>query len=55
MKKVKKVFQATAAAALAMVMSVSLFGCSGDNNEPVLDEDGNTIVQVMVHVAQQSA
>ena len=55
MKKVKKVFQVTAAAALAMVMSVSLFGCSGDNNEPVVDEDGNTIVQVMVHVAQQSA
>ena len=55
MKKAKKVFQVTAAAALAMVMSVSLFGCSGDNNEPVVDEDGNTIVQVMVHVAQQSA
>ena len=55
MKKVKKVFQVTAAAALAMVMSVSLFGCSGDNSEPVVDEDGNTIVQVMVHVAQQSA
>lgn len=55
MKKVKKVFQVTAAAALAMVMSVSLFGCSGDNNEPAVDEDGNTIVQVMVHVAQQSA
>ena len=55
MKKVKKVFQTTAAGRLAMVMSVSLFGCSGDNNEPVLDEDGNTIVQVMVHVAQQSA
>ena len=55
MKKVKKVFQTTAAAALAMVMSVSLFGCSGDNNEPAVDEDGNTIVQVMVHVAQQSA
>ena len=55
MKKVKKVFQVTAAAALAMVMSVSLLGCSGDNNEPVVDEDGNTIVQVMVHVAQQSA
>lgn len=55
MKKAKKVFQVTAAAALAMVMSVSLFGCSGDNNEPAVDEDGNTIVQVMVHVAQQSA
>lgn len=55
MKKAKKVFQVTAAAALAMVMSVSLFGCSGDNSEPVVDEDGNTIVQVMVHVAQQSA
>lgn len=55
MKKAKKVFQVTAAAALAMVMSVSLFGCSGDNSEPAVDEDGNTIVQVMVHVAQQSA
>ena len=41
---------------LASAVCVSLFGCAPDTNgEPTVDEAGNTIIQIMVHVAQQSA
>lgn len=41
---------------LASAVCVSLFGCAPDTKgEPVVDEAGNTIIQIMVHVAQQSA
>lgn len=43
-------------ALLAVLMAFSFIGCGGGNEtEEELDEEGNTIIDMMVHVAQQSA
>ena len=53
----KKMILSILMAVLAAVMCLSFFGCSktGGGTEPEVDESGNTIVKVMVHVAEQSA
>ena len=43
---------------LALSLGATLFGCGegpGGGDEPTVDESGNTIIKVMVHVAEQSA
>lgn len=42
-------------ALLAVVMAFSFIGCGGGGPEEEVDADGNTIIDMMVHVAQQSA
>lgn len=42
-------------ALFAALMAFSFIGCGGGGAEEELDEDGNTIIDMMVHVAQQSA
>lgn len=41
---------------LAAVMSLTVIGCNQtEKGEPEVDDSGNTIVKIMVHVAEQSA
>ena len=42
-------------ALLAVLMAFSFIGCGGGGPEEEVDADGNTIIDMMVHVAQQSA
>ena len=42
-------------ALLAAVMAFSFIACGGNTQEEELDAEGNTIIDMMVHVAQQSA
>lgn len=42
-------------ALLAVVMAFSFIACGGSGPEEEVDADGNTIIDMMVHVAQQSA
>ena len=53
----KKLLLSVLTIVFAAVMSLSFFGCAeaGSGSEPEVDESGNTIVKVMVHVAEQSA
>lgn len=53
----KKLLLSVLTIVFAAVMSLSFFGCTeaGSGSEPEVDESGNTIVKVMVHVAEQSA
>ena len=52
----KKWIAGILSALLAVLMAFSFIGCGGGNEaEEELDEEGNTIIDMMVHVAQQSA
>ncbi len=51
----KKFFIKLIAVLLAAVFSFSLAACNKKNDEPEVDASGNTIVKIMVHVAEQSA
>lgn len=51
----KKFFVGLISVIMAAVFCFSLTACKKDNGEPETDESGNTIVKVMVHVAEQSA
>lgn len=50
----KKLLFSALAVLLAAAMSVTFFACK-KNDEPETDASGNTIVKIMVHVAEQSA
>lgn len=51
----KKFFIKLITVLLAAVFSFSLAACNKKNDEPEVDASGNTIVKIMVHVAEQSA
>ena len=51
----KRFFVGLLSLLLAAVFCFSLTACKKDNGEPETDESGNTIVKIMVHVAEQSA
>ena len=51
----KKFFIKLITVLLAAVFGFSLAACNKKNDEPEVDASGNTIVKIMVHVAEQSA
>ena len=51
----KRFFVGLLSLLLAAVFCFSLTACKKENGEPEIDESGNTIVKIMVHVAEQSA
>ena len=51
----KKWIAGILSALLAVLMAFSFIGCGGGGPEEEVDADGNTIIDMMVHVAQQSA